>query len=62
MEYFPSDYVLVGRFVNGLADGTVPNEIGEVSELLIRINDHIGQNWVIISEVRPFGYRFARIS
>ncbi len=51
VEFLPKDYVRVGKFVNGLADGAVPSEIGKVSELLIRINDHTGQNWVIISEV-----------
>ena len=50
-EFLPTDYVRVGRFVNGLADGAVPSTIGKVSEILIRVNDHTGQNWVIISEV-----------
>lgn len=50
-EFLPTDYIRVGKFVNGLADGAVPSAIGKVSELLIRVNDHTGQNWVIISEV-----------
>lgn len=51
VEYLPADYIRVGKFVNGLADSAVPNAIGKISELLIRVNDHTGQNWVIISEV-----------
>ena len=50
-EFLPSDYIRVAKFVNGLAESDVPNTIGKVSELLIRVNDHTGQNWVIISEV-----------
>ena len=50
-EYLPTDYIRVGKFVNGLADGPVPSTIGKVSEILIRVNDHTGENWVIISEV-----------
>ena len=50
-EFYPADYIKVGNFVNGLAAGLVPNTVGDVSELLIRINNHTGQNWVIISEV-----------
>ena len=51
VEYLPTDYIRVGKFVNGLADAAVPSTIGKVSELLVRVNDHNGQNWVIISEV-----------
>ncbi|CAB3980785.1 alpha-1,3-mannosyl-glyco 4-beta-N-acetylglucosaminyltransferase A-like [Paramuricea clavata] len=50
-EFLLTDYVRVGKFVNGLADGAVPSTIGKVSEILIRVNDHTGQNWVIISEI-----------
>ncbi|XP_028401852.1 alpha-1,3-mannosyl-glycoprotein 4-beta-N-acetylglucosaminyltransferase A-like [Dendronephthya gigantea] len=50
-EFLPNDYIRVGKFVNGLADYAVPATIGKVSELLIRVNDHTGQNWVIISEI-----------
>ena len=50
-EYLSTDYIRVGKFVNGLADSAVPSTIGKVSELIIRVNDHTGQNWVIISEV-----------
>ena len=50
-EYLPTDYIRVGKFVNGLAENAVPSTTGKISELLIRVNDHTGQNWVIISEV-----------
>lgn len=53
-EFLPTDYTRVGKFVNGLADYAIPATIGKVSELLIRVNDHTGQNWVIISEVWLF--------
>ena len=50
-EFPPNEYVKVGKFINGLAVGQVQESVGDVSELLIRVNSHTGQNWVIISEV-----------
>lgn len=50
-EFYPSDYIQVGKFANGLADGAVPKSIKEVSELLIKVHNHTGQNWVVISEI-----------
>ena len=54
MKYeFPvSAYTRVGEFnLNGLAEGVVPQAIGEVAEIRIRVLGHNSENWIIMSEV-----------
>ena len=54
MKYeFPlSSYRQVGAFTgNGLAEGVVPQDIGKVVEMRIRVLSHSSENWIIISEV-----------
>lgn len=50
-EFYATDYIKIGKFVNGLATGPVPDSVGEVREVLIRVNNHTERNWVIISEI-----------
>ena len=54
MKYeFPlSSYTRVGTFTaTGLAEGTVPQEIGKVVEMRIRVLGHNSESWIILSEV-----------
>ena len=54
MKYeFPlSSYTRVGEFtLSGLAEGEVPQEIGKVTEMRIRVLGHNSENWIILSEV-----------
>lgn len=54
MKYeFPlSSYTRVGTFTpNGLAEGEVPEDIGKVTELRIRVLGHNSESWIILSEV-----------
>ncbi|KAJ7376863.1 hypothetical protein OS493_032011 [Desmophyllum pertusum] len=54
MKYeFPlSSYRQVGAFTgNGLAEGVVPQDIGKVVEMRIRVLSHSSENWIIISEI-----------
>lgn len=54
MKYeFPvSAYTRVGEFnLNGLAEGVVPQAIGEVAEIRIRVLGHNSENWIIMSEI-----------
>ena len=50
---FPfSSYKSVGTFtLAGLADGTVPQEIGKIVEMRIRVLGHNSLNWIMLSEV-----------
>ena len=55
MKYeFPlSSYTQVGKFTaTGLAEGTVPQGIGKVVEMRIRVLGHNSESWIILSEVR----------
>lgn len=55
MKYeFPlTSYKSVGMFTPaGLADGTVPEEIGKVVEMRVRVLGHNSLNWIMLSEVR----------
>ena len=52
-EFPRSTYTRVGEFsLNGLADNEVPQEIGEVAEMRIRVLGHNSENWIILSEVQ----------
>lgn len=54
MKYeFPlSSYKYVGMFTsNGLAEGMVPEDIGKVVEMRIRVLGHASESWIILSEV-----------
>ena len=54
MKYeFPlSSYTRVATFTaTGLAEGTVPQEIGKVVEMRIRVLGHNSASWIILSEV-----------
>lgn len=51
-EFPRSTYTRVGEFgLNGLADNEVPQEIGEVTEMRIRVLGHNSENWIILSEI-----------
>eukprot|EP00795_Rhopilema_esculentum_P000954 gene954-10720_t len=51
-EYNRDIYIEVGRFsANGLAANKVPDNIGAIAELRIRVVDHKNENWVALSEV-----------
>ena len=51
-EYNRDTYIEVGRFsANGLAANKVPDSIGAIAELRIRVIDHKNENWVALSEV-----------
>lgn len=51
-EFPRSTYTRVGEFgLNGLADNEVPQEIGEVAEMRIRVLGHNSENWIILSEI-----------
>ncbi|PFX20788.1 Alpha-1,3-mannosyl-glycoprotein 4-beta-N-acetylglucosaminyltransferase B [Stylophora pistillata] len=58
---FPfSSYKSVGTFtLAGLADGTVPQEIGKIVEMRIRVLGHNSLNWIMLSEIHivPKGAR-----
>lgn len=54
MKYeFPlSSYTRVGTFTaSGLAEGIVPQGIGKVVEMRIRVLGHNSESWIILSEV-----------
>lgn len=52
-EYPLSRYIRVGVFSpNGLAEGRVPQDIGKVSEMRIRVWGHNSESWIILSEVK----------
>lgn len=52
-EYPLSSYIRVGVFSpNGLAEGHVPQDIGKVSEMRIRVWGHNSESWIILSEVK----------
>ena len=54
MKYeFPrSSYIRVGEFTpSGLAEGEVPQAIGKVTEMRIRVLGHNNESWIILSEV-----------
>ena len=52
-EYPLSSYIRVGVFSpNGLAEGQVPQDIGKVSEMRIRVWGHNSESWIILSEVK----------
>lgn len=62
MKYeFPlTSYKSVGMFTPaGLADGTVPEEIGKVVEMRVRVLGHNSLNWIMLSEIHivPKGAR-----
>ena len=51
-EFPLSSYKVVGSFnLNGLAEGTVPKNIGNVVEMRIHVIGHNSENWVMLSEV-----------
>lgn len=51
-EFPRSTYTRVGEFgLNGLADNEVPQDIGEVAEMRIRVLGHNSENWIILSEI-----------
>ncbi|XP_065058863.1 alpha-1,3-mannosyl-glycoprotein 4-beta-N-acetylglucosaminyltransferase B-like isoform X2 [Rhopilema esculentum] len=51
-EYNRDIYIEVGRFsANGLAANKVPDNIGAIAELRIRVVDHKNENWVALSEI-----------
>lgn len=51
-EYPLSSYIRVGVFSpNGLAEGQVPQNIGKVSEMRIRVWGHNSESWIILSEI-----------
>lgn len=53
-EFPLSSYTHVGTFTaTGLAEGTVPQEIGKVVEMRIRVLGHNSASWIILSEVIP---------
>lgn len=55
-----SSYKSVGTFtLAGLADGTVPHEIGKIVEMRIRVLGHNSLNWIMLSEIHivPKGAR-----
>ena len=51
-EFPLSSYTQVGTFTStGLAEGTVPQGIGKVVEMRIRVLGHNSESWIILSEV-----------
>ena len=51
-EFPLSSYTEVGTFTStGLAEGTVPQGIGKVVEMRIRVFGHNSESWIILSEV-----------
>lgn len=51
-EFPLSSYTQVGTFTNtGLAEGTLPEGIGKVVEMRIRVLGHNSESWIILSEV-----------
>lgn len=51
-EFPLSSYIEVGTFTStGLAEGTVPQGIGKVVEMRIRVFGHNSESWIILSEV-----------
>ena len=51
-EYRRENYIVVGKFTStGLAAGRLPNDIGPLAEMRIRVLDHKNENWVALSEV-----------
>ena len=51
-EYDDNDYIVVGKFSqNGTAEGKVPENIGKVAEMRIRVITHKKENWVLLNEV-----------
>lgn len=51
-EFPLSSYTQVGTFTStGLAEGTVPQGIGKVVEMRIRVLGHNSESWIILSEI-----------
>ena len=51
-EYKKKDYIEVGKFSStGLSSNRVPDNIGPIAELRIRVLEHKNENWVAVSEV-----------